>query len=115
MPFVPEWSGALTANYHWNLTDSVEANVGGVLNYIGDRKDDYSGRAPLTVPSYTVLDLHAGVDFKNYEITLFAKNVGDSRGITALSTESLAPGFNPYGASIIQPRTIGLQLTARFQ
>jgi outer membrane receptor protein involved in Fe transport len=115
LPFVPEWSGSLTADYRWNLTSSMVANVGAVLNYIGNRVSDYGGRAPLTVPSYTVLDLHAGVEFKNYEIVLFAKNVSDSRGITALGTESLAPSFNPYGASIIQPRTIGLQLTAKFE
>ncbi|HEY2068399.1 MAG TPA: TonB-dependent receptor [Rhizomicrobium sp.] len=114
LPFVPHLSGSLTADYRWPLTDAVMANLGGSLNYVGSRISDYSGRFPVTVPSYTVLDLHAGIDYRNFEISLFAKNLNDSRGITALGAQ-VAVGTDPYSAAIIQPRTIGLQLTASFQ
>ncbi len=113
LPFVPRWSGALTADYRFPLADSVTADIGGALNYVGDRASDYSGRSPVTVPGYTVLDLHAGVDYQNFNISLFAKNLSDSRGITALGSETLFLGAgNPYSAAVIQPRTVGLQLTA---
>jgi len=115
LPFVPRWSGSATADYRWNLTDGIVANVGGAVNYVGDRVSDYSGRVPVTLPSYAVLDLHAGLKYRGFGVNLFAKNLNDARGITALATRGLAPGSNPYAASIIQPRTVGLEFTAAFR
>jgi len=113
LPFVPHWSGSLLADYQWAVNGSVTANIGGSVNYVGDRISDYSGRSPVTVPSYTVVNLHAGATYQNWELSVFAKNVGDSRGITSLGSQ-VAVGFNPYSAAVIQPRTVGLQLTAKF-
>ncbi|HWD29640.1 MAG TPA: TonB-dependent receptor [Rhizomicrobium sp.] len=116
LPFVPHWSGALTADYRHLLFGDFTFDIGGALNYVGDRASDYSLRSPVTVPGYTVVDLHAGVSYQNYEVSLFAKNLNDARGITALGSQTLFLGAgNPYSAAVIQPRTIGIQLTAAFQ
>jgi hypothetical protein len=45
-------------------------------------------------------------------VTFYAKNLGDSRGITSY-TSSGAPGLNGQIA-VIQPRTLGVTLSAKF-
>src|SRR3546814_15756515 len=69
-----------------------------------------------TVPAYEVIDLRAGLDFGRYSVELFAKNLGNSHGITDVATGGglpVAPG-GAITAGIIRPRTIGITLGAGF-
>src|SRR3546814_19387797 len=57
-----------------------------------------------TVPAYEVIDLRAGLDFGRYSVELFAKNLGNSHGITDVATGGglpVAPG-GAIPAGIIQ-------------
>ena len=86
LPFTPEWSLGLNADYEWSVGAQSTAYVGGALRYLSDQTGAYdldyrleNGRQ-REIPSYEVLDLQAGVDFGRYTIELYAKNVTDSDG-----------------------------------
>ena len=110
-----KWSGSLTADYRWALPDDLMADVGGSVNYTGDRRDDYSANVPLTVPSFTTVNLNAGIQRDRWNLSVFAKNVTDSRGIIYLASEGLSPNkTSPMAAGVIQPRTFGALLSMKF-
>jgi len=114
LPFVPKVTGSLSSNYQWAISTGWSASVGGSVNYIGDRQSDYSLRAPVTVPSYTTVNLDAAITRDHWRFSLYGKNLGNSRGITYLATRAVVPGLNPYTAGIITPRTIGVEVNYRF-
>ena len=76
LPFTPEWSLGLNADYEWAVGAQSTAYVGGALRWLSDQTGTYdiayrleNGRQ-REVPSYEVLDLQAGVDFGRYTIEL---------------------------------------------
>jgi iron complex outermembrane recepter protein len=119
MPFVPQWTASLAADYRFPL-GAMQAWVGGSLGYIGARRSNFSQRPnAIDIPSYTTLGLNAGVDVGNLRVSVYGKNLTDERGINFANTIGLAiPGVNPignpYAAGVIQPRTIGVDLSYRF-
>ncbi len=119
LPYVPMFSDNLNADYDWMLAPGWKAYVGASYRFIGDRPSQFAVSALPTfvrprLPSYDVVDLRAGATYERYTVNLYVKNVRDSRGLTQLGGQNLDPGQNPYSASIIQPRTFGLSLSAQF-
>ena len=117
LPYVPRWSGSLSAEYSFPLGETSKAYFGGSANYIGDRRSDYSNRFPKMLPSYTTFSLRGGVEFGELSLSVFAKNLTDERGFLSVSALGLAPSNTPgavYGASLIQPRTFGAEVAMRF-
>lgn len=114
LPFVPRWSGSLTADYTRSMGNDWSANVGGALNYTGKRISDYTGRVGREVPSYTTLNLHVGATVRNFDVSIFAKNAINSHGILSLTALGLVPGVAPLEAAIIQPRTFGAEVALKF-
>jgi outer membrane receptor protein involved in Fe transport len=117
LPYVPEWSLGLGADYEWNVFGDATAYVGGLVAYVGDRTADFSNRDVngdiREADAYTTLDLRTGYLNDNWSVELYAKNVTDEEGINDIST----PGNYPNGAvgiGVIRPRTIGLSLGVRF-
>ena len=115
MPYVPRWTSSLGGEYRFPL-GSAKAWVGGSVNTIGKRSSDYSENHPLALPGYTTLGLDAGMDWHGVRVSLYAKNLTDSRGINyaAASGAPVTPANpygNPYAASVIAPRTLGADLT----
>jgi iron complex outermembrane receptor protein len=119
LPFTPEWSASLNANYEWSVGAQAMAYVGGSLRYLSDQTASYdlafrtaNGRQRI-VESYEVLDLQAGVDFGRYTIELYGKNVTDSDGKTSTGAIGTVPlGAMPTG--VIRPRTYGLTVGFSF-
>ncbi|MNL78874.1 hypothetical protein D3C87_2053630 [compost metagenome] len=66
------------------------------------------------MPSYTTLNLNAGIENANWRVSLYAKNLNDTRGITFVKSMSLSPSGSPFGAGVIAPRTIGIEAGYRF-
>ena len=118
MPYSPKWSGSLGATYDFALA-SHKAWVGSTVNFIGARQSDFSMHLPATLPSYTTLNANAGMDIANWQVSLFVRNITDKRGFNfatpaGLQHPILNPTGNPYSATIIQPRTIGADVSYRF-
>ncbi|HET6565721.1 MAG TPA: TonB-dependent receptor, partial [Xanthomonadales bacterium] len=119
LPFVPEWTGSFVANYLFTL-GSRAAWAGGSVNYIGERVSNFSQRFnAFDVPSYTTINLNTGMELGQFDLNLYVKNLGDERGVTFMNNVGLQfPGLNPLGnpyvQGLIQPRTIGAEVTWNF-
>jgi outer membrane receptor protein involved in Fe transport len=114
LPFVPKMTGSLGANYRWNAYANWVASVGASANYTGERRSDFSTRGAVDVPSYSTINLSAGIENANWRLSLFAKNLNDTRGITFVKSMSLTPSGSPFAAGVIAPRTVGAELGYRF-
>ena len=121
LPFVPKWAGAFTADYSWLIADGWMADVGGSVNYIGDRQSGFTdacaahpGACKATVPSFTTLNLNAGVTHGAVAFQAFIRNIGNSHGIVYVPvlSEPLLTNYNT--ASVIPPLTFGGQVTVAF-
>lgn len=119
LPFTPRYSVSLNADYQWALTGTVQAFTGASLRYLSEQAGGfdatyravYGGRS--VIPSYAVVDLHAGVEIGRYAIEVYARNLNNADGKTSVS----ALGGYPNGAvatGMIRPRTAGLSVTAGF-
>jgi len=114
LPYAARKSGNLYADYEFPFIGSNgSATVGASLSYVGDRLGGFEAtnvqRQPY--PSYTQLDLTAGVQYDSWAVRLFANNVADKRGILRAGTDSQ---FTNNFVTYIQPRTIGLSLSKTF-
>lgn len=118
LPGVPEWSGAITANYAFTVFGDHAANVGGGWRYIDERWSQVvmteENRAYL-LPSYDVLDLHADVQVSNATLRLFVKNLTDERAFTGGGvTVNGADQPIRLDLNLLQPRTVGVSVDFQF-
>jgi outer membrane receptor protein involved in Fe transport len=117
LPFVPEWTSSLVADYTWDAFDGWTGSVGGAVNFVGERKSDYSGRGGVDVSSYTTFGANVSLGNEHWLFTLYGKNLGDSDGIIYLLDRGLSPAITPnapLAAGVLRPRTVGLDVTYRF-
>jgi iron complex outermembrane receptor protein len=115
LPYAPKWGTSLDAEYDWNLSANFKGFVGAAWSYVDTRSTDFASSptgAQLELPTYNTFEARIGFDSAHYRVTLNGKNLGDKRGISSY-VASGAPG--PAGElTVIQPRTIGVTLTAKF-
>jgi outer membrane receptor protein involved in Fe transport len=114
LPFVPKMTGSIGANYRFPVAAGWTGYAGGTINYTGERRSDFSQRAAKDVPSYTTVNLSAGIENGNWRLAFYGKNLTDTDGITFLKSQSLTPAGSPFGAAYIAPRTVGADLSYRF-
>ena len=114
LPYSAKWSGSVNADYSHAIAGDLHGFIGGSLRYEGDRKSDFDPNiGQIALPSYVSLDLHTGVDWKNYRVELYAKNLNDARGILSLTGFGATPN-GAVMAGVERPRTIGLSLSAKY-
>ena len=111
LPFAPKWSGSASADYEWPMGGST-AFVGASLRWISDQATDFDpgyldafGRR-LVIDGYETFDLRTGIHFDRFDVTLYAKNVGNSDGLIHAGDYQTRPG-NLVTVTPIRPRTIG--------
>jgi iron complex outermembrane recepter protein len=119
LPNVPKWAGHLSGDYNFPIAAAWDGFVGAGVRYMGERTSGFVSKAPAgfsrpKIPAYTTVDLRAGLVHGGWTLEVFAKNVGDERGFNNLSSLAYNGRSNPYEASLIQPRTIGLSLSASY-
>jgi iron complex outermembrane recepter protein len=116
LPYAPKWSTSLDGEYDWAAFANYKVFVGGTWSYVGTRSTDFGSSVDTTaqvdLPSYNTYAARFGLDNDRYRITLYGKNLSDSRGITSY-TSGGAPGLQGT-MGVIQPRTIGVTLSAKF-
>lgn len=119
LPYAPEWTVNLAADYEWALGNTATAFVGGSVKLIGDRAGAFDSNYQATfgdrlqLDGYASADLRAGVQFDRFSINAYVRNVTDSRGLTSLGSFLLRPGTT-LSASPIRPRTFGVTVGADF-
>jgi iron complex outermembrane recepter protein len=120
-PLTPKWTASAVADYKFDVSETLAANLGASLRYVGGGRNSafpgaiVSGNA--TLPDYITLDLRAGVTFdKRYKLTARVENVTNSQGISTYSTTRLFPGQpGVYSNAIrIRPRTFMISVGADF-
>lgn len=118
LPLSPNWSGAATADYQVSLSSDLTGSLGATIKYTGERPSSYSAAAlnpNVDLPSYTTLDLRAGLVFGRYRVQLRVENATNEDGITTFSTGKLFPGqILPSSATLIRPRSYVLSFAADF-
>ncbi|HWE98218.1 MAG TPA: TonB-dependent receptor, partial [Caulobacteraceae bacterium] len=119
LPFVPLWNWGLSASYTRPLMDGWDGFAGANFRWIGARPTPFTFNTAtsgyyVNMPAYETLDLQAGVRHEHWEIEVFAKNVTDQRGITAIASNTGVAQSPDYAASVIQPRTVGVSVTTKF-
>jgi iron complex outermembrane recepter protein len=116
LPYAPKWSSSLNGEYDWAAFANYKAFVGALWSYVGSRSTDFgsspSAIAQVELPSYNTIEARLGLDNNRYRVMLYGKNLGNSKGITSYSSSG-APGLNGE-VGVIQPRTIGVTLSAKF-
>ena len=127
LPFIPTIAANVSADYEWQLSENVEAFVGGNIRLSGDQPAGFEaayraafGRR-LTLDGYNQVDLRAGVNFGGFTVQAYAKNLFDNY---ALVSATYAPFTVPAAlggtsiplarASTIRPRTLGLTAGVKF-
>jgi len=117
LPFVPEWSFGFDAEYQWTIANGSAAFVGGGLGFVGDRPSGFDNLAAdgsiREAEAYTTVNLRSGIDFGNWSLELYGKNLLDEEGVNNLNSGGTLPN-NALALGLIRPRTVGLSLGVRF-
>ena len=130
LPWVPKLSFSLNTDYEWQLGNETTAFVGGTLAYTGEQRDNFGSISfqpgfpaipQRKIPDYATVDLRGGVEFGQFTVEAYVKNLTNSDGISSLQTgitdqvlhNNILPG-SPIRAAFIRPRTIGVSLSAGF-
>jgi len=114
LPNAPRISSSLQAEYRTELGGGWIGFSGAGWSYIGNRNVSFDGStSPLQyeLPAYQRIDLRAGAERGDWNLSLYAKNVANKRGEISADTSFALP---LYRISVIQPRTIGALLTFTF-
>ena len=117
LPYVPEWSWGVSADYEWPMRGDWTAYVGGNLAYTGDRPAGFSNRDAngniRDAEAYTTLGLRGGILAGRWSFELYGKNLTDETGITSIdSGDEAVTGRAELG--VIRPRTFGVSVGVRF-
>jgi len=116
LPYAPKWSTSLDGEYDWAAFANYKAFVGATWSYVGSRSSDFGSNPAATsqvdLPSYNTIEARVGLDNNHYRVMVYGKNLGNSDGITSYSSGG-APGLNG-DIAVIQPRTFGVTLSAKF-
>jgi iron complex outermembrane receptor protein len=112
---VPKWNMAATADYDWTLATLWHAHIGASFRWIGSEWSGYAavqtraGYPAVVLPSYSVLDLNAGVAKGPLSLRVYVRNLTDNR-----ATLQSITALDAVGAPVrilsrpLQPRTLGL-------
>jgi iron complex outermembrane receptor protein len=115
MPDTPDFTGALSGDYAFGL-GGREAFLGATVRHIGDRVVSFDASTSVPqydLPEYTTVDLRTGLQLGTTRLQLFVKNAFDERGQLSATTAFSGLG-GPVWVSLVQPRTIGVNLISQF-
>lgn len=117
LPAVPKFSGALRADYEFELGSGNKGSFGAGIRHASNRLSLVeSDPLVATAKPYTSVDLNASITFNDHwTLRAYARNLLDNQGEMARST--FANGLNQpsfLGISPLQPRTVGVALDMAF-
>ncbi|MGN6516226.1 MAG: TonB-dependent receptor [Rhizomicrobium sp.] len=119
LAWVPKWSLALSGDYQFLPIGGFTPYVGATWRYVDRRFSDFEGQSTINafalmgiplaaqtvLPSYNTLDLRAGVNWDNWNLEIFAKNVTDAKIFTGFSATGISGA--PGAPLVIDPATGG--------
>lgn len=115
LPNVPRFTMALNSDYRFSDA-APRPTVGATLRYVSSRNSFFSedpAQPQYRLPQYTTVDLRGGFTVDNVDVQLYLHNLADKRAQLSAFTAYASAG-GPAQVSILQPRTVGISLTAHF-
>ena len=117
IPYMPKVSGSLRADYTHALSGDWQGHLGAGLRLVGDRYDTSVAHiSDLLVKGYNALDFNADVNNGRYTIRFYAKNVTNTRALVTVNPvpDGLTNANLQNEGVILQPRTLGIAVDAKF-
>ena len=133
MPYVPDLTWSLTADWYVPLGGNWSANFGGGVRWVDDRTNATTERQivrlldpptvldetitePLVIDSYTAFDLYAAFSNDNWTLRAYLKNATDERAYSTMNDviNQVTDETHHTAATPIQPRTFGVEVDYRF-
>jgi outer membrane receptor protein involved in Fe transport len=116
LPYSSRVSANASGDYEFPL-GALTGSFGATASYVGERVGTFVAALPGVLPqrqpfpAYTEIDLRSALNGDLWSLELYANNVADRRGILGGGAGTLTP----TGFELIQPRTIGLSLSRKFE
>jgi iron complex outermembrane recepter protein len=115
LPYTSRFSGNLSADEDFPLTSQWRGFVGATAIYVGDRAGEFTSAPPAPpprqdYPGYAQVNFRTGVKSDSWTVNVFATNLFDRRALLGGGLGS----FPPYGFTLIQPRTVGVNVVKTF-
>jgi len=111
LPNTPRFSGNLSLQQTFPLSNGVGGFAGATLTYIGDRVGTFGSTAERQdLPGYAKVDLRVGFVHDSWKVNVFLNNATDSRGVVSGGLGY----YPPFAFTYIQPRTAGVSLDKAF-
>ena len=122
LPYSARWQTNVSGDYRFMpMSNGLTPFIGADVHYTGKRFSGFGGGVvPPTlnqypIAGYTTLDARIGVDFQNWTLEIYGKNLTDTYGITNFqATGTSAASGSAATASIILPRELGITLRTKF-
>jgi outer membrane receptor protein involved in Fe transport len=127
LPYAPEITANLAADYEFDIGANATAYVGGNVHLIGDQAAGFSAAYRATfgrrveIDGYQTVDLRAGVEFGKFTVQAYVRNLTDEYGVVSAGgypfTVPVAIGGQGrplLTVSTIRPRTIGAMVGFAF-
>ncbi|RVT54390.1 TonB-dependent receptor [Rubrivivax albus] len=95
----------LAPSYSFAGPAGTSGRVSSVISQIGARNFDIAGSG--SAPGYTTMDLRLSLARDAWELTLFANNATDQRGVVGALADAAYP-YRDY--FLVRPRTVGVSL-----
>lgn len=110
---VPKWTSATTVQYSIPLAERT-AFVMGQYTYTDSRVSYNNTPTGLTLPSYGIVNVRAGIDQGPWQVALFARNLLNKLGEISdvLPDTTNLPGRDRF--FVTRPRTVGIQVHRAF-
>jgi outer membrane receptor protein involved in Fe transport len=115
LPNTPRFSATASAGYQFQIAHH-RASVGVDEQYVGMRHASFASDTQLPdfkLPAYATTNLQAGIDFTSFNVSFFVRNLFNREGLLSADTGFVGLGGDVL-ATVIQPRTIGMQISAPF-
>jgi len=115
LPYSSRFSGNLSLNQEFPITDKLFGFAGGAFSITGERLGSFIA-PPFTAdqrvhyPGFAKLDLRGGATYGQWTLNLYINNVADRRGVLGGG----AGTYPPFAFTYLQPRTIGLSAARTF-
>jgi iron complex outermembrane receptor protein len=119
LPAVPLWETSVSADYERTLIGQWAGFAGVNWRFTGSRYADFepaSAGPRQNMPSFSIVDVRAGVENSRWSFQLFVRNLANKLAINYVQPETTNTNgeSGPQSAVIYTPRTIGASVTARF-
>jgi iron complex outermembrane recepter protein len=117
LPNVPNITLNAGLNYEWLVSDDTTARIGANIAHVAKRSQTANGTVS-DLPGLVNAGLSAGIEVGKFDISVFVRNLFDSRALVGNTTVGGEVAGGVLGAlnnlSYLQPRTVGASVQVKF-